>query len=166
MTKLKEAVKKYARPLLLCAFLLYLLALVTVLFIVPRNAKFSSFELYLRYSTNFVPFKTIFGYIEKVLRNPSWLKVASLNILGNIALFLPMGAFLPCLFKHFDRLWKTLAVIAVMVIIAECTQMLLLIGIFDIDDFILNLPGAAIGYGLVKLQPINEFLRELGFLKQ
>jgi len=162
---MKQKIKKYARPLLWCAFALYLLALVCILFVVPRSAKFSTYELYFRYSTNFIPFKTIFGYIGNALQNPSWLRLSTLNILGNLVLFLPMGAFLPCLCRRFDRLWKTTLAVAAMVVCAEGLQMLLLVGILDVDDFILNVPGAAIGYGLTKIKPINNLLRDIGVIR-
>ncbi len=44
------------------------------------------------------------------------------------------------------------------VLAVEALQLLLQIGVFDIDDFILNLLGAALGYGIWKWKPIQKFI--------
>jgi glycopeptide antibiotics resistance protein len=90
---------------------------------------------------NLLPFKTILPYL---LGEKGWL-IAGINLVGNIALLVPIGFLVPFIYRHMT--WKkslTLAVAAGFAI--EGTQALLHVGIFDIDDVILNALGVMIGY--------------------
>ncbi|MEY3178110.1 MAG: hypothetical protein RJB42_351, partial [Bacteroidota bacterium] len=69
----------------------------------------------------------------------------ALNIGGNIAFLIPIGFLLPFVFKGFD--WRGSLVIAVLFGMSiELTQVFLQIGIFDIDDVILNGLGVMVGF--------------------
>ena len=54
---------------------------------------------------------------------------------------------MPAAYPVLARWWKTLSVTIGAVVAVEITQMLTLLGTCDIDDLILNLLGAAMGYG-------------------
>ena len=84
-------------------------------------------------------------------RSPAMVRLAAVNLFGNILLFVPLGLLLPAVWPRLARWWKTLGVCAGAVIAVELTQMLTLLGYCDIDDLILNLLGAALGYGLFLL---------------
>lgn len=92
-------------------------------------------------SPNFVPFRTIWPY----LRGDGGLIIAGVNLLGNIGLLVPIGFILPFLFPNLNAkkalIW---AVVSGMVI--ETAQVLLAVGIFDIDDVILNGLGVMLGF--------------------
>ena len=49
----------------------------------------------------------------------------------------------------------------VLIFVCECIQLILRVGAFDVDDFILNILGAAIAYGVWKIKPVNSLLRKL-----
>lgn len=90
---------------------------------------------------NFVPFKTILPYL---LGEYGFL-IGALNIIGNIAFLIPIGFLLPFVFARID--WKkslALAVLSGMLI--ELSQVVLHVGIFDIDDVILNGLGVMVGF--------------------
>ena len=92
---------------------------------------------------NFVPFKTILPY---VLGEYGFM-IGALNIIGNIAFLIPIGFLLPFVFARID--WKkslALAILSGMLI--ELTQVVLHLGIFDIDDVILNGLGVMVGFWL------------------
>ena len=90
---------------------------------------------------NYIPFKTILPY----LLGDNGFLIGALNIGGNIAFLIPVGFLLPIIFKHFD--WKRSLGIAVLSGMSiELTQVGLNIGIFDIDDVILNGLGVMVGY--------------------
>ena len=90
---------------------------------------------------NYVPFKTILPY----LLGDNGFLIGALNIGGNIAFLIPIGFLLPFVFKGFD--WRGSLVIAVLSGFSiELTQVFLQIGIFDIDDVILNGLGIMIGF--------------------
>lgn len=95
---------------------------------------------------NYIPFKTILPYL---LGNNGFL-IGVLNIGGNIAFLIPIGFLLPLVFKGFD--WKKSLVIAVLSGMSiELTQVVLNIGIFDIDDVVLNGLGVMVGFWLYLL---------------
>ncbi len=95
---------------------------------------------------NFIPFKTILPYLEGY---PMWI-VARNNLLGNIALFVPLGFLVPLL--HRRLIWKHIfAATFLMSLLFEILQVILRVGIFDVDDILLNMLGAGLGYALFLL---------------
>jgi glycopeptide antibiotics resistance protein len=95
---------------------------------------------------NYVPFKTILPY----LLGEYGFMIGALNIIGNIAFLIPIGFLLPFFFARID--WKKSLVVALLSGMSiELTQVLLHIGIFDIDDVILNGLGLMVGYWLFLL---------------
>ena len=90
---------------------------------------------------NFVPFKTIMPYL---LGYKGWI-IAGINLGGNIALLMPLGFLLPLVRRNIT--WKKSLVLAVAAGLAiETMQTVLRVGIFDIDDVILNALGVMLGY--------------------
>jgi glycopeptide antibiotics resistance protein len=95
---------------------------------------------------NYVPFKTILPY----LLGENGFLIGALNIGGNIAFLIPIGFLLPFVFTRID--WKRSLVVAVLSgMTIELTQVFLHIGIFDIDDVILNGLGVMVGFWLFLL---------------
>ena len=90
---------------------------------------------------NFVPFKTIVPYL---LGWKGWI-IAGINLAGNIALLVPIGFLVP--FIRRNMTWQTaLAIGFASGLSIELMQTVLRVGIFDIDDVILNALGVVLGY--------------------
>lgn len=104
---------------------------------------------------NLIPFLTISHYI--VNRDHFSANILIINLVGNICVFIPMGFLLPCLFRGMRNFLRILLFGIVLIFIVESLQWLLCVGIFDVDDIILNVMGIIIGYSLFKL--INTFLK-------
>lgn len=68
------------------------------------------------------------------------------NLGGNLLLFLPYGWFLPVLFRPLRRFGRFLAVFAGSVILVELLQLVLRVGVCDVDDLLLNSLGASVGF--------------------
>lgn len=113
----------------------------------------TSYLRQLPHHLNLHPFHTIrrFLWVFSHSSNTWLIRQASINIYGNILLFLPLGFFPPVLWQRMQRFWKTILLAAGIMICIELLQMLLLVGTCDVDDVILNVSGAAIGYGIFKL---------------
>lgn len=107
-----------------------------------------TFMDYLRQSVNLVPFRTINGYIEAWSAGTMNWEIPFRNLLGNIVLFVPLGVFLPLLFRSMEKLQKWLPALLVILLSIEAVQLLTRRGSFDIDDLILNTFGAVIGFGI------------------
>lgn len=73
------------------------------------------------------------------------------NLLGNFVLFLPMGIFLPILFKRLSIFKKYIITIILVLLSIEIIQVITRLGSFDIDDLLLNLLGAILGFSIYKL---------------
>ena len=99
---------------------------------------------------NLVPFHTIHLFWD-ALRSHTYRTAAVINLLGNILMFIPLGFLLPRVFPRLGRLRKTLLATAGIIVAVEVLQLLTLVGTCDIDDLILNILGAAIGYGIHKI---------------
>ena len=99
-------------------------------------------------SINLEPLRTIRLFVRVLLYDPSQynIRLAIVNLFGNILLFIPLGYFLPRLWKGLQRWWRTWLMTLVVMTAVELIQLLTLRGTCDVDDLILNLLGAAIGY--------------------
>ena len=90
---------------------------------------------------NLIPFKTILPY----LLGEKGFMIAVINIVGNIVLLVPIGFLVPFVYRNNG--WKKMLAVAVGAGLAiEGMQEVLRVGIFDIDDVILNGLGVMIGY--------------------
>ena len=74
-----------------------------------------------------------------------------LNVLLNIALFLPLGFLLPFLAKLFQRWYVTLSAGFGVTLAIESAQYLLGRGMFDVDDLFTNTLGTVLGFSLSML---------------
>ena len=155
--------KKFARPILWTIFLIYCFVLVYVLFLSRGTRDGFTFAEYMRRFTNFIPFKTIVEYVQRYI--DGYRNLSVLNLLGNFVLFMPMGALLPCVIRKLDRFWKVTLTVLGMVVMVEIVQGILRVGSVDIDDVLFNVVGAMIGYGLIRLPFIYNFLKKINLIK-
>ncbi|HET7627908.1 MAG TPA: VanZ family protein [Bacillales bacterium] len=90
----------------------------------------------------------LFDSIELMLHSGSyWLFIK--NVYGNILLFLPQGLLLPILFRKCRNFFLLFFVAVVSSFTIESLQYAYAKRIFDIDDILLNVVGAIIGWALV-----------------
>ena len=100
---------------------------------------------------NLIPFRTLrlfAGLLDSGVR--SHIHMAVINLGGNIIMFVPLGFLLPKVFPKLSSLPRVLITTALIITLVEILQLFTLVGSCDIDDLILNVIGAAIGYGLHK----------------
>jgi glycopeptide antibiotics resistance protein len=90
---------------------------------------------------SFRPLRTIRAYL-----NHGLIDVERRQLLGNIALFVPLGFTMPWTFARMRSAWRTTLVGALASLTVELTQAVLPEHGPDIDDVILNTIGAAVGY--------------------
>ncbi len=74
-----------------------------------------------------------------------------LNIIGNFAMFIPTGIMIPLIYKHLDRLKKTVLTGFSISLAIEIIQLPFASRASDIDDLILNTAGCLAGYGILCL---------------
>ncbi len=114
-----------------------------------------------RKNCNFTPWHTVGNYWDVLTRAEYYIekwgaysiyryhaKVAWVNILGNVAMFVPFGAFLPAMWSGLQRAWKAIPVGFITIGLVEICQLLTLRGRMDVDDVLLNMIGIVLGYVL------------------
>ncbi len=104
-------------------------------------------------SINIIPLKTIIDFLTAGYNINSIIT----NLVGNIVAFMPMGFLLPKVFKRFGRFHKVLVISLFVSLLIEVSQYISGVGASDIDDVILNVLGAVIGYWIC---PIPKLQRE------
>ena len=125
-------------------FILYLAALVYFLFFAETLGRTAG-EAY-RY--NLTPFREI----RRFWTNRDVIPFASyVNIIGNVAAFIPFGLLLPLAIWKTMGCAKTVALTFCFSLAVECVQLLTQVGSFDVDDLILNTLGGLLGWLLYRL---------------
>ena len=105
-------------------------------------------------SLNLKPLRTVMRYVRLLdSARPHLVQLAVINLFGNVIMFIPLGFFLPQVFKKLHRLWKVLLTTALIITLVEIAQLLTQMGCCDIDDLLLNVICAAMGYVLNQLNP-------------
>lgn len=118
----------------------------------------------------FCPFGKVNGQIQPLLFDkdkifPLWLNLkpfvylfdyptmreALLNLIGNTAMFIPLGIVWPSVFKKLNTHWKVIAAGFGASLCIELLQLPFYDRASDIDDLILNTSGFLIGYGIYLL---------------
>lgn len=96
------------------------------------------------------PLKTIRGFLWLAhnYKTVDELITVIVNLVGNVVMFIPLGALLPMGWKSFERFWATFSCAVLIICAVEALQYATALGSLDIDDLILNLPGAMLGYAL------------------
>jgi glycopeptide antibiotics resistance protein len=90
---------------------------------------------------NFVPLKTIWPLLSG--RANSW--IAMVNLVGNIVPFMPVGFLAPLVYPRMT--WRTSLVLAIGTGLSmEIMEVVFRVGIFDVDDILLNALGVMMGY--------------------
>lgn len=140
------------RMILTCVFIVYLTGVAAVtLFPIVYDSVVEYSESVTWY--NFIPFKTI----SEALKN-GITSTAITQIAGNIVLAIPFGIIVSLRFEKMQ--WrKKLLVALLFTLTIELSQMLIGFAVgnmyrnIDIDDVILNMLGACLGYGIYAIIP-------------
>ena len=153
--------KRLLKILVHISFLIYLYLLFEILLNRPLGYN-TPFELYIKYSVNLIPFKTIFEYFVVAFNGSFGVYTAIENLSANLLVFMPMGVYLPYYFKNNLSLKQCFKMLFGMDLFVEVIQFVLRNGNFDIDDIILNVFGGMIGYLIFK-SPLGQKLYNIFF---
>ena len=126
-------------------FLVYAAVMLWLLFDREAGVYGPDYWQQVQQNMNLEPFHTI-KLFWNVLDWEEYRSLAVINLGGNIIMLIPLGFFLPVLWKSLQKWWKTWMMTLGIMLAVEVVQLFTLRGSFDVDDLILNLLGAAIGY--------------------
>lgn len=134
-------------------FILYIVLMLWLLFGQRMGRDpFGSYWEVVNSNINFIPFKTVKLFIRAIQGSFSDYAVrhSVINLAGNVIMFIPLGFFIPSVFSKYSAFLNSVSVCAISIIIVEIVQLFTLLGSCDIDDFILNIAGVIMGYGIYK----------------
>ena len=140
------------RKVLWAGFIAYILLMLWLLFIRWRGVEVTDYWTQLAGRVNLVPFASMGKMLRTLWYNPypAVLWTVIYNIGGNIVMFVPLGFFLRALVPKCQGFRRCMGAVAVIMTAVELTQLFTLRGFCEIDDLMLNLLGAAIGWMVAK----------------
>ena len=92
---------------------------------------------------NWIPFVNLFDYSE--------MRDILINVIGNTAMFIPLGIVWPCVYKGLDTHWKVISAGIGVSLCIEILQLPFYDRVSDVDDLLLNSLGFVMGYLLYLL---------------
>ena len=98
-------------------------------------------------AVNLVPLRTVREFWSGLWAAET-RKTAVIQLVGNVGTFLPLGWFLPRLWRRAERFGWCLMAVTALVALVEFGQLILTLGCCDVDDLMLNDLGAALGFFL------------------
>lgn len=143
------------RKLLLAGFAAYIFLMLWLLFVRLRGVTVTDYWAQLPGRVNLVPFSSVGSMLRNLWHYPypSVLWTVVYNIGGNIVMFVPLGFFLRALVPGCRSFWRCMGTVAIIMAGVELAQLLTLRGFCELDDVMLNLLGAAIGWRFAKRMP-------------
>lgn len=99
------------------------------------------------------PVMSTFWFIKGTI---SWFEIVKI-VLGNVVMFIPFG-FLRWVFPQLKDLKSLVIAFVSVIVIVEALQYFSRMGVFDVDDVILNTFGVYLGWLLCKFME-NKFYR-------
>lgn len=144
----KENNQKLKKEITWILFILYIIFLLSTIV----YTKLTTGAIYpeLNIKSNIVPFTSIIETITLLLTKTQGFYYIFDYLILDIILFIPLGLFLPILFPKTKKIKNFILICLTISIIKELFQLLLNVGMFNIDDIILNLSGAIIPYTIFK----------------
>lgn len=143
--------REKSKSVLWTVFACYVLVLVLLLFGRTQHAG---------HPYNLLPLKTIRDYFAVLGRDDpvgiSLRPYALINFVGNLLAFLPLGLFFPLLFSRQRSFGCFLLTVTAAICLIEVLQFASRRGALDIDDLLLNLPGAVLGWLCWKMDKIRK----------
>lgn len=100
-------------------------------------------------NSNLIPFRNMIYYLNST--ENLYLHDIINNTLGNILIFIPLGFFLPIIFRRYNKSSKVVIISIIISLSLEILQFALQLGQFDIDDIILNAIGSMVGFTILKV---------------
>lgn len=97
-----------------------------------------------QYDDNIVRLQPIISTIWFIEGTISWFEIVKI-VLGNVVMFIPFG-FLGWFFLHLQDLKKLFIAFVSAIVIVEALQYFSRLGVFDVDDVILNTFGVYLGF--------------------
>lgn len=107
----------------------------------------------LQYEDHIVRIKPIFSTVWFIKETISWFDIIKI-VLGNVVMFIPFG-FLGWIFPQLNNLKNLIITFVSVIVIVEALQYFSRLGVFDVDDVILNTFGVFLGWQMKRILEIK-----------
>ena len=150
--------KKHKRIQFISVILFYFYMLALVYFLLLSDG-FGRLSVYEDYHYNLIPFQEIKRFILywKVIDDPF---LVTMNLFGNIIAFVPFGALIRWVINRSVRWYQVLGYTFLLSLSVEVLQLIAKVGVFDVDDLLLNSLGGLIGFWVYYLLRTVDRRRE------
>lgn len=137
-------------------FYFYMLALIYFLLLSDGFGRADGYDYY-RY--NLVPFCEIKRFIIywRAIDDP-FLVLA--NLMGNVIAFIPFGALIRWVINRSVRWYQVVGYTFLLSLSVELLQLIAKVGVFDVDDLMLNTVGGLVGFWIYYLLKVIDQRRE------
>lgn len=126
------------------AVLLFLLYFGVLFYFLFFSEKLGRTFIEREYHYNLIPFLEIKRFV--IHYEVLGIQAVLLNIVGNVAAFMPFGFFLPIFSRRCRYFFNTVFYTFELSLAVELIQLVTKVGSFDVDDLILNTFGGAMGF--------------------
>lgn len=130
-------------------WLLFYLYIVMLCYFLFFSEHYGRTDIMTEYKSNLVLFREIKRFI--IYRNQIGLERVLINLLGNILAFAPFGFLLPMLSANYRGVFRIALLSLLFSLSVEAIQLAFRVGIFDVDDLLLNTIGGVAGYLFYKI---------------
>jgi glycopeptide antibiotics resistance protein len=133
--------RKIIRIISRICFMVYMAFLVYFLLLSDGFGRIAGYSGY-RY--NLTPFQEIMRFV----RYRSYIDFSSvlINLLGNVVAFMPFGALIRWVINRRTRWYQAVIYTFLFSLCVELLQLVAKVGVFDVDDLILNTLGGLLGF--------------------
>ena len=151
--------RRHVRLFLIVCFGTYTLVLINLLFVHNTDAS-DTLTYFMLKDPNFVPFKSIIGYVGELIRGSNEQRDILVHLLGNLALYMPLGFFIMTLFGSMNKGKYYFPTVLAIMVGLRALQYSLGYGRFDVDDILLNLLGAAFVFMIFDIKAVRKRLKK------
>lgn len=142
------------KKIVIIACVVYSISLVFYSFYTGISYKISGITQY-NFSYNLIPFKQIYENLRLVFNNVQPFSLLFDYVIVDLCLFVPYSFFISYLKPKISFI-NFFTIMFVIVIMKELFQLITGLGIFDINDIILNLIGVSLTFYLLKYLKLNN----------
>ena len=130
-----------------CALMFWLL------FVRNRHPVLEDYWAQMEQNVNLMPLHTIrlYLYVFRDAELAYLIPHAIVNLVGNVVMFVPLGAFLYPEFSDRCKVIKVMLTTFLLICLVEVMQLVTLAGSCDVDDLLLNLAGSLLGCGFCRV---------------
>lgn len=133
--------RKIIRDISRLCFVIYMAFLVYFLFLSDEFGRSGEFSLR---NINLVPFREIKRFVRSLHVLP--FRMIVINLLGNVCAFVPFGALIRWVIDKKIRWYQACGYTFLFSLCVEVLQLVGRVGVFDVDDLILNTFGGLLGF--------------------